>query len=91
MILDECFHPVSSCAGVMTLKLPYLKKRGCAVDPGVKERLWLSVAWPQGRPTQLVSSCFGCPSIFSSRAGRTPRRGVGRAHVCVLVSAAASW
>ncbi|XP_026226843.1 gem-associated protein 5 isoform X2 [Anabas testudineus] len=44
---------------VMTLKLPYLKKRGSAVDPGVKERLWLNVHWPQGHPTQLVSSCFG--------------------------------
>ncbi|XP_040907522.1 gem-associated protein 5 [Toxotes jaculatrix] len=44
--------------GVMTLKLPYLKKRGSAVDPGVKERLWLNVHWPKGRPTQLVSSCF---------------------------------
>uniref|UniRef100_A0A3B4G7R7 Gem nuclear organelle associated protein 5 n=1 Tax=Pundamilia nyererei TaxID=303518 RepID=A0A3B4G7R7_9CICH len=44
--------------GVMTLKLPYLKRRGTAVDPGVKERLWLSVHWPKGRPTQLVSSCF---------------------------------
>uniref|UniRef100_UPI003AAE5D3E gem-associated protein 5 n=1 Tax=Centroberyx gerrardi TaxID=166262 RepID=UPI003AAE5D3E len=44
--------------GVMTLKLPYLKKRGSGVDPGVKERLWLSVHWPAGRPTQLVSSCF---------------------------------
>ncbi|XP_030601912.1 gem-associated protein 5 [Archocentrus centrarchus] len=44
--------------GFMTLKLPYLKKRGTAVDPGVKERLWLSVHWPKGRPTQLVSSCF---------------------------------
>ncbi|XP_051257199.1 gem-associated protein 5 [Dicentrarchus labrax] len=44
--------------GVMTLKLPYVKKRGSAVDPGVKERLWLHVHWPKGRPTQLVSSCF---------------------------------
>ncbi|XP_028277545.1 gem-associated protein 5 [Parambassis ranga] len=44
--------------GVMTLKLPYLKKRGSAVDPSVKERLWLNVHWPKGRPTQLVSSCF---------------------------------
>uniref|UniRef100_A0A3Q0RWZ4 Gem nuclear organelle associated protein 5 n=1 Tax=Amphilophus citrinellus TaxID=61819 RepID=A0A3Q0RWZ4_AMPCI len=44
--------------GFMTLKLPYLKKRGTAVDPGVKERLWLSVHWPKGRPTQLMSSCF---------------------------------
>lgn len=45
-------------AGVMTLKLPYLKKRGTAVDPGIKERLWLHVHWPKGRPTQIVSSCF---------------------------------
>ncbi|XP_044225520.1 gem-associated protein 5 [Thunnus albacares] len=44
--------------GVMTMKLPYLKKRGSAVDPGVKERLWLNVHWPKGRATQLVSSCF---------------------------------
>ncbi|KAF7655287.1 hypothetical protein LDENG_00058260 [Lucifuga dentata] len=44
--------------GVMTLKLPYLKKRGSAVDSGVKERLWLNVLWPKGKPTQLVSSCF---------------------------------
>uniref|UniRef100_A0A667XLE8 Gem nuclear organelle associated protein 5 n=1 Tax=Myripristis murdjan TaxID=586833 RepID=A0A667XLE8_9TELE len=44
--------------GVMTLKLPYLKRRGSGVDPAVKERLWLSVHWPKGRPTQLVSSCF---------------------------------
>ncbi|XP_068187282.1 gem-associated protein 5 [Antennarius striatus] len=44
--------------GVMTLKLPHVKKRGAAVDPGVKERLWLTVHWPEGRPTQLVSSCF---------------------------------
>ncbi|KAK2882258.1 gem-associated protein 5 [Channa argus] len=44
---------------VMTLKLPFLKKRGSAVDPGFKERLWLNVHWPKGRTTQLVSSCFG--------------------------------
>ncbi|RVE64245.1 hypothetical protein OJAV_G00144710 [Oryzias javanicus] len=44
--------------GVMTLKLPFLKRRASAVDPGVKERLWLSVHWPPGRPTELVSSCF---------------------------------
>lgn len=42
----------------MTLKLPFLKRRSSAVDPGVKERLWLSVHWPPGRPTELVSSCF---------------------------------
>uniref|UniRef100_A0AAR2JW11 Anaphase-promoting complex subunit 4 WD40 domain-containing protein n=1 Tax=Pygocentrus nattereri TaxID=42514 RepID=A0AAR2JW11_PYGNA len=45
--------------GVMTLKLPFLKRRGAGVDPGVKERLWLTVHWPKGRPSQLVSSCFG--------------------------------
>ncbi|XP_054610179.1 gem-associated protein 5 isoform X2 [Dunckerocampus dactyliophorus] len=44
--------------GVSTLKLPYLKRRGSAVDPTLKERLWLNVLWPKGRPTQLVSSCF---------------------------------
>uniref|UniRef100_A0A665TMK7 Uncharacterized protein n=1 Tax=Echeneis naucrates TaxID=173247 RepID=A0A665TMK7_ECHNA len=44
--------------GAMTLKLPYLKKRGSPVDPGVKERLWLSVHWLDRRPAQLVSSCF---------------------------------
>ncbi|KAM9450672.1 gem-associated protein 5 [Clarias gariepinus] len=45
--------------GVMTLKLPFLKRRGVGVDPGVKERLWLTVHWPKGRPSQVVSSCFG--------------------------------
>ncbi|KAM4727035.1 gem-associated protein 5 [Anableps anableps] len=44
--------------GVMTLKLPFLKRRGSAVDPAVKERIWLNVHWPKGRATQLVSSCF---------------------------------
>ncbi|XP_066572558.1 gem-associated protein 5 isoform X1 [Amia ocellicauda] len=45
--------------GVMTLKLPFLKRRGAGVDPGVKERLWLTVNWPKGHPTHIVSSCFG--------------------------------
>ncbi|KAI2651116.1 Gem-associated protein 5 [Labeo rohita] len=45
--------------GVMTLKLPFLKRRGTGVDPTVKERLWLTVHWPKGRPSQIVSSCFG--------------------------------
>ncbi|KAF4077608.1 hypothetical protein AMELA_G00210050 [Ameiurus melas] len=45
--------------GVMTLKLPFLKRRGTGVDPGVKERLWLTVHWPKGRSSQVVSSCFG--------------------------------
>ncbi|XP_026855963.2 gem-associated protein 5 isoform X3 [Electrophorus electricus] len=45
--------------GVMTLKLPFLKRRGAGVDPGVKERLWLTVHWPNGRPSQIISSCFG--------------------------------
>ncbi|MED6293161.1 hypothetical protein CHARACLAT_007880 [Characodon lateralis] len=44
--------------GVMTLKLPFLKRRGSGVDPGVKERIWLNVHWPKGRATQLISSCF---------------------------------
>ncbi|XP_056140464.1 gem-associated protein 5 [Lampris incognitus] len=44
--------------GVMTLKLPYLKRRGAGVDPTVKDRLWLTVHWPRGRSMQLVSSCF---------------------------------
>lgn len=50
-----------SCArgrGVMTLKLPFLKRRG-GIDPTVKERLWLTLHWPKDQPTQLVSSCFG--------------------------------
>ncbi|CAI9170742.1 unnamed protein product [Rangifer tarandus platyrhynchus] len=45
--------------GVMTLKLPFLKRRGGGVDPTVKERLWLTLHWPKDQPTQLVSSCFG--------------------------------
>ncbi|XP_005376269.1 PREDICTED: gem-associated protein 5 isoform X2 [Chinchilla lanigera] len=45
--------------GVMTLKIPFLKRRGGAVDPTVKERLWLTLYWPENQPTQLVSSCFG--------------------------------
>ncbi|KAM8763933.1 gem-associated protein 5 isoform 3-T3 [Rhynchonycteris naso] len=43
---------------VMTLKLPFLKRRG-GIDPTVKERLWLTLHWPKDQPTQLVSSCFG--------------------------------
>ncbi|NWT54853.1 GEMI5 protein, partial [Erythrocercus mccallii] len=44
---------------VMTLKLPPTKRRGGAVDPAVKERIWLTVHWPAGRPSELVSSGFG--------------------------------
>ncbi|XP_032481446.1 gem-associated protein 5 isoform X2 [Phocoena sinus] len=44
---------------VTTLKLPFLKRRGGGIDPTVKERLWLTLHWPKGQPTQLVSSCFG--------------------------------
>ncbi|XP_067900168.1 gem-associated protein 5 [Heterodontus francisci] len=44
--------------GVMTLKLPSLKRRG-GTDMGIKERIWLTVHWPRTRPTQLVSSSFG--------------------------------
>uniref|UniRef100_UPI0037E7425A gem-associated protein 5 n=1 Tax=Semicossyphus pulcher TaxID=241346 RepID=UPI0037E7425A len=58
--------------GVMTLKLPYIKKRGSAVDPGVKERLWLHVHWPKGQQTQLVSSCFSGELVMwdLTRAGK---------------------
>ena len=50
-------------AGITTLKLPYLKKRGGGVGAGGgagggKDRLWLSVHWPDDRPSQLLSSCF---------------------------------
>ncbi|XP_031411597.1 gem-associated protein 5 isoform X2 [Meleagris gallopavo] len=44
---------------IMTLKLPPTKRRGGAVDPAVKERIWLTVHWPCGRPTEIVSSSFG--------------------------------
>ncbi|XP_068134406.1 gem-associated protein 5 isoform X2 [Hyperolius riggenbachi] len=49
----------STGKGVLTLKLPFLKRRGGGADPATKERLWLALHWPHGRPTQLVSSCFG--------------------------------
>ncbi|XP_075397994.1 gem-associated protein 5 isoform X3 [Tenrec ecaudatus] len=45
--------------GVMSLKLPFLKRRGGGVDPSVKERLWVTLHWPSDQPTQLVSSCSG--------------------------------
>ncbi|NXY21418.1 GEMI5 protein, partial [Atrichornis clamosus] len=44
---------------VLTLKLPPTKRRGGAVDPAVRERIWLTVHWPAGRSTELVSSGFG--------------------------------
>ncbi|XP_077448071.1 gem-associated protein 5 isoform X2 [Stigmatopora argus] len=58
--------------GVTTLKLPYLKRRGSAVDPTLKERLWLNVHWPKKRPMQLVSSCFSGELIMwdLARAGK---------------------
>lgn len=46
-------------AGVMTLKLPPTKRRGGAVDPAVKERIWLTVLWPAGHASEIVSSAFG--------------------------------
>ncbi|KAG8579610.1 hypothetical protein GDO81_010965, partial [Engystomops pustulosus] len=50
----------STGKGIMTLKLPYLKRRGGGgMDPMVKDRLWLTVHWPHGHPTQILSSCFG--------------------------------
>ncbi|XP_074865401.1 gem-associated protein 5 [Carettochelys insculpta] len=51
-----------SCAkgrGMITLKLPTLKRRSGGADPAVKERIWLTVHWPCGHPTEIVSSCFG--------------------------------
>ncbi|TRY96147.1 hypothetical protein DNTS_028341 [Danionella cerebrum] len=58
---DQTIRIWSTATGkaVMTLKLPFLKRRGAGVDPGVKERLWLTVHWPKDRPSQIVSSCFG--------------------------------
>ncbi|XP_015272563.1 PREDICTED: gem-associated protein 5 [Gekko japonicus] len=44
---------------VMTLKLPFLKRRGGSIESAVKERLWLTVHWPRTQPTQIFSSCFG--------------------------------
>ncbi|XP_077182554.1 gem-associated protein 5 isoform X3 [Paroedura picta] len=44
---------------VMTLKLPFLKRRGGSFESAVKERLWLTVHWPRSQPTQIFSSCFG--------------------------------
>ncbi|XP_044306963.1 gem-associated protein 5 isoform X3 [Varanus komodoensis] len=44
---------------LMTLKLPFLKRRGGGAEPAVKERLWLTLHWPQSQPTQILSSCFG--------------------------------
>ncbi|KAG9351942.1 hypothetical protein JZ751_023193 [Albula glossodonta] len=57
---EELLHsrPEES-SGLITLKLPFLKRRGMGVDPSIKERLWLTVHWPKGRPTNVVSSCFG--------------------------------
>ncbi|XP_060692934.1 gem-associated protein 5 [Hemiscyllium ocellatum] len=45
--------------GVITLKLPSLKRRGGGTDAGIKERIWLTVHWSRSCPTQLFSSCFG--------------------------------
>ncbi|KAM3844618.1 gem-associated protein 5 isoform 2-T2 [Vipera latastei] len=44
---------------VMSLKLPFLKRRGGGVEPVVKERLWLTLHWPSNQPTCIFSSCFG--------------------------------
>ncbi|XP_060912095.1 gem-associated protein 5 [Labrus mixtus] len=71
---DQTVRVWSSTRGkaVMTLKLPFMKKRGSAVDPGVKERLWLHVHWPKGRAAQLVSSCFSGELVMwdLTRAGK---------------------
>ncbi|XP_007423364.1 gem-associated protein 5 isoform X2 [Python bivittatus] len=44
---------------IMSLKLPFLKRRGGGVEPMVKERLWLTLHWPPNQPTYILSSCFG--------------------------------
>ncbi|KAH0629873.1 hypothetical protein JD844_012324 [Phrynosoma platyrhinos] len=44
---------------IMTLKLPFLKRRGGGVEPAVKERLWLTLHWSQSHPQKIFSSCFG--------------------------------
>ncbi|KAE8613853.1 hypothetical protein XENTR_v10007894 [Xenopus tropicalis] len=49
----------STGKAVTVLKLPYLKRRGGGVDPAIKERLWLTLHWPPGHSTQILSSCFG--------------------------------
>ncbi|NXX93521.1 GEMI5 protein, partial [Centropus bengalensis] len=58
---DQTIRIWSSTRGrsVMTLKLPPTKRRGGAIDPAVKERIWLTVHWPSGRSTEIVSSSFG--------------------------------
>ncbi|XP_042304465.1 gem-associated protein 5-like [Sceloporus undulatus] len=44
---------------IMTLKLPFLKRRGGGVELAAKERLWLTLHWSQNQPTKIFSSCFG--------------------------------
>ncbi|XP_041441988.1 gem-associated protein 5-like isoform X2 [Xenopus laevis] len=58
---DQTIRIWSTSTGkaVTVLKLPYLKRRGGGVDPAIKERLWLTLHWPPGHPTQILSSCFG--------------------------------
>ncbi|XP_048399577.1 gem-associated protein 5 isoform X2 [Stegostoma tigrinum] len=50
---------VTKGKGVVTLKLPSLKRRGGGTDMGIKERIWLTVHWSRTCVTQLFSSCFG--------------------------------
>ncbi|GCB76510.1 hypothetical protein scyTo_0016566, partial [Scyliorhinus torazame] len=52
------FGHCDTTSGVMTLKLPSLKRRG-GTDLGIKERIWLTVLWSRTRVTQLISSSFG--------------------------------
>uniref|UniRef100_A0A669PRW2 Gem nuclear organelle associated protein 5 n=1 Tax=Phasianus colchicus TaxID=9054 RepID=A0A669PRW2_PHACC len=47
-----------SCTRGRIEMVPFFSKGG-AVDPAVKERIWLTVHWPCGRPTEIVSSSFG--------------------------------
>uniref|UniRef100_A0A8D2LAI0 Gem nuclear organelle associated protein 5 n=1 Tax=Varanus komodoensis TaxID=61221 RepID=A0A8D2LAI0_VARKO len=56
---DQTIRVWSCTRTLMTLKLPFLKRRGGGAEPAVKERLWLTLHWPQSQPTQILSSCFG--------------------------------
>uniref|UniRef100_A0A8C5M8N3 Gem nuclear organelle associated protein 5 n=1 Tax=Leptobrachium leishanense TaxID=445787 RepID=A0A8C5M8N3_9ANUR len=58
---DQTVRIWNSSSGkvIMTLKMPHLKRRGGGLDPAVKDRLWATLHWPHGRPTQILCSCFG--------------------------------
>ncbi|CAF97287.1 unnamed protein product, partial [Tetraodon nigroviridis] len=55
-LILSAVHP---SAGVMTLKLPHLKRRGSSSEPGMKERLWLHVHWPEDAPPSWCPALSG--------------------------------